>query len=175
MAFSLYDVTVPGYIQMLNATRGLIGKAEAFCAEKNMPEADLLNARLAEDMLPLSWQIKWVSTHSIGAIEGVRQGAFSPDRSPPAETLAAFRTQIDASLAALEAVTPDELESYIGKDVLFTAGELRMDFTAENFLLSFSQPNLYFHAATAYDILRHLGLQIGKRDFMGRPRIKMPA
>jgi hypothetical protein len=126
-------------------------------------------------MLSLAWQIKWTSTHSVGAIEGVRRGAFSPDRSPPAESLADHRAQIDASIATLGAITAEELESYIGKDVVFTAGELRMDFTAENFLLSFSQPNFYFHAATAYDILRHVGLPIGKRDFMGRPLIKTPA
>ena len=69
------------------------------------------------------------------------------------------------------------MEGLIGRDMIFSvpAANLRMDFTAENFLLSFSLPNFYFHATTAYDILRHKGVRIGKLDFLGRPRIKAPA
>lgn len=177
MPISLYDATVPSYLQTLGAALGLIGKAEAFCAEKNISEQDLLATHLAEDMLPLTWQLKWLTTHSLGAIEGVRAGLFHPDRSPPAESLAAFREQITATIAALKAITPEEIESFIGRDMVFEvpAMNIRMDFTAENFLLSFSLPNFYFHATTAYDLLRHRGMQIGKRDYLGMPRIKMPA
>lgn len=176
MAFSLYDATIPTYIQILSATGGQIEKAKAFCAEKGVAEADLLNAHFGPDMLSLSWQLKWVSTHSIGSIEGVRKGSFEPDRVPPTEDLAGFRAQIDGTIAALKAITVEEMESFIGRDMVFTIGDqLRMDFLAEHFLMSFSLPNFMFHATTAYDILRQQGVDIGKRDFLGMPRIKVPA
>lgn len=176
MAFSLYDATVPTYLQILGALRGLTEKAEAFCAEKGMAETDLLNAHFGEDMLPLTWQIKWASTHSLGAIEGVRNGSFSPDRVPPAESFAALRSQTDQTIDALKQVTPEEMEGFVGRDMLFTMGDaFRMDFLAEHFLMSFSLPNFMFHATTAYDLLRDQGIAIGKRDFLGTPRLKMPA
>ena len=176
MAFSLYDATIPTYLQILGALRGLTEKAEAFCAEKGMAEADLLNAHFGEDMLSLAWQIKWTSTHSLGSIEGVRKGSFSPDRAAPAESFAALRSQLDQTIEALKQVTPEEMEGFVGLDMIFTIGDaLRMDFLAEHFLMSFSLPNFMFHATTAYDLLRHQGVVIGKRDFLGTPRIKIPA
>jgi hypothetical protein len=84
----------------------------------------------------------------------------------------ALKAQIVATLAALESVEAAEVDSFVGRDVRFAFGERHVDFTAENFLLSFSQPNFYFHAATTYDILRWKGVPIGKRDFMGRTRKK---
>ena len=74
--------------------------------------------------------------------------------------------------AALEVIEPAEIDAFVGRDMRFTAGERRLEFTAENFLLSFSQPNFYFHAATTYDLLRWKGVRIGKRDFTGRLRTK---
>jgi hypothetical protein len=73
----------------------------------------------------------------------------------------------------LAAVTPDEMEGFIGKDMLFEMPGLKLPVTAEGFLLSFSQPNFYFHAATAYDILRAKGVALGKRDFLGALRLMM--
>ena len=73
---------------------------------------------------------------------------------------------------ALSAMTPDAVNALIGRDVMFQAGERKLPFTAEGFLMSFSLPNFYFHATTAYDILRHKGVPLGKRDFMGRMRMK---
>ena len=177
MPLSLYDATIPSYLQILTAVLGLIDKAEAFCAEKGIAEQALLAEHFGPDMLPLANQLKWVSTHSIGAIEAVRVGSFMPDRSAPPENFAGFRELVSASITALKAVTVDEMEGFIGRDMVFSvpALNIRMDFTAENFLLSFSQPNFYFHATTAYDILRHQGVAIGKRDYLDKPRIKMPA
>lgn len=175
MTLSLHDAVIPTYIQMLNAALGLIDKAQGHCTEKGISEQALLAAKLADDMLPLSWQLKWLSTHSIGAIEGVRQGSFSPDRSLPADNFAALRHQISDAIAALETVTADEMESFAGREVIFTAGEMRLPFQAQDFLLSFSLPNFHFHATTAYDILRQQGLPIGKRDYLGAMRIARAA
>ncbi|MDE2052181.1 MAG: DUF1993 family protein, partial [Gammaproteobacteria bacterium] len=80
--------------------------------------------------------------------------------------------RVAATLSALEAIEPAEIESFVGRDMRFEAGNHRLEFTAEDFLLSFALPNFYFHAATAYDILRWKGVPLGKRDFMGRLRLK---
>lgn len=172
MAFSLYAATVPNYQQILGSLSGLIDKAQAFCSEKSIAPADIIEARLAPDMLPFAYQVKSAAVHSLGAIEGVRKGVFSPDTTTPPDTFAALTARIAATLAALEAIDPSEIEGFIGRDMRFQFGDRHVDFTAEDFLLSFSQPNFFFHATTAYDILRWKGVPIGKRDFIGRLRRK---
>jgi hypothetical protein len=172
MAYSLYAATVPSYRQILGAVAALLVKAEAFCAEKGMAPQDVIHARLADDMQPFAYQVKSTAVHSLGAIEGVRKGVFSPDTTPPPDTFAGLKARINAALTGLELVETSEIESFIGRDMRFVFGDRHVDYTAENFLLSFSQPNFYFHATTAYDILRWKGLPIGKRDFMGQTRKK---
>jgi uncharacterized protein len=172
MPFSLYAATIPSYRQILSAVGGLLNKAETFCAEKAIAPGDIVQARLAEDMLPFAYQVKSTAIHSLGAIEGVRKGVFSPDTSPPPETLAALKARIAETLAAIETIEPAEVDTFVGRDMRFVFGDRHLDFTAEDFLLSFSQPNFYFHATTTYDILRWKGVPLGKRDFMGRPRTK---
>src|SRR3984893_8292559 len=172
MAFSLYAATVPSYLQILRAVSGLLDKAEVFCNQQGIASHEIIHARLAEDMQPFAYQVKSTAVHSLGAIEGVRRGVFSPDTTPPPENFAALKTRIAETLAALEAIEAAEVDAFIGRDMRFAFGDRHIDFTAEDFLLSFSQPNFYFHAATAYDILRWKGIPIGKRDFMGRTRKK---
>jgi hypothetical protein len=170
MAFTLYAATIPSYLQILGSISRLIGKAESFCNESELAPDELIQARLTADMLPFAYQVKSTAVHSIGAIEGVRNGRFSPDNTPPPATFDALRERIARTITELEAIDSDEVESFIGRDIRFTFGENHIDFLAEDFLLSFSQPNFYFHATTAYDILRMKGVQIGKRDFNGRVR-----
>lgn len=172
MSISLYSAVIPSYRQILEAVSGLLDKAQAFCAEKNLAPEQIIQARLAEDMQPFAYQVKSTAVHSIGAIEGVRRGVFSPDMTQPPETFSALKTRLVEARARIEAIEPGEVDAFIGRDMRFEFGERRMDFKAEEFLLSFSQPNFYFHATTAYDILRWKGVQIGKRDFLGRVRIE---
>lgn len=172
MALSLYDATIPSFQQILGSVTGLLDVAEVFCREQKMAPETLIQARLVDDMLPFAYQVKSTAVHSIGAIEGVRQGVFSPDMTPPPESFAELKAKVAAASAALEKVEPAEVERFIGRDMRFAIGERHIDFTAENFLLSFSLPNFYFHATTAYDILRARGASIGKRNFMGQLRTK---
>ena len=172
MAISLYAATIPSYLQILGAVGRLLETAEAFCAEKGLSHAQLLEARLAPDMQPFTYQVKSTIVHSLGAIEGVRRGSFSPDVTEPPATFEALKARIAATVAALEALRPEELESFIGRDMRFVSSTRQLDFSAESFLLSFAQPNFYFHATTAYDILRWKGVGIGKRDFTGRLRVR---
>ena len=170
MPISLHKALVPSWLQLLASAKGWLDKAEA----SELSEASICEARLSKDMLPFAYQVKSMAVHSIGAIEGVRAGAFSPDMSEPPADFAAMRARLEETEQALAAVTEDEMESFIGRDMRFeiTRANIRMEFDAEEFLLSFSQPNFYFHATTAYDILRHLGIEVGKRDYLGRPRMR---
>src|SRR5579863_3142101 len=172
MAFSLYAATVPSFQQTLGAVSGLLDKAQAFCEEKAIAPQELIQARLATDMFPLAYQVKSTAVHSLGAIEGVRKGVFSPDTSAPPETFAALKARISETLSALAKIDGAEIDGFLGRDVRFAFGANHRDYTAEDFLLSFSLPNFYFHATTAYDILRWKGMPIGKRDFMGKTRTK---
>jgi uncharacterized protein len=172
MTMSLYSATVPAFQQMLGSVSGLLAKAERHCADAGHDPAALIDAKLADDMLPLGYQLKSVTVHSVKAIEGVRAGSFSPDMTSWPRDFAGLRAQLDATRQAIDALTPEEVNGFVGRDMAFVFGELRMEFTAEDFLLSFTMPNFYFHATTAYAILRAQGVKVGKRDFMGRPRIK---
>ncbi len=173
MTFSLYDAIVPSWLQMLGTVLHLIDKAEAHCAEHSIPEADFVCAKLAVDMLPFAYQVKSSAVHSQGALEGVRQGHFSPDMSPPPDSFAALRERIEGARAAIAAIDPAEFETFVGRDMAFVVGDVRrLEFTADQFLLSFSQPNFYFHVTTAYAILRAKGVLVGKRDYLGRMRMK---
>lgn len=173
MPFSLHAAFVPTALQILGVTQGLIDKAEEYCKAEGKDEAEIIGCRLIEDMLPFNYQIKSVALHTGGAIAGAKAGEFQPDWSEPPETFSGLREKLAGAIATLEATTEDELEALIGKDVAFVVPErLHLDFTAENFLLSFSQPNYMFHAATAYDLLRMRGIEVGKRDFLGAMRAK---
>src|ERR1700674_2946249 len=109
MAFSLYAATILSYQQILGAASGLLDAAETFCAEKAIAPEVTIKARLAEDMLPFAYQVKSTAVHSLGAIEGVRRGVFSPDMTPPPESLAALKARIADTRAAPEGVEAAEI------------------------------------------------------------------
>lgn len=169
--FSLYDAVVPSNLQILGAVDRLIDKAAAFCTEQGRAEADLIDARLAPDMLPFGYQVKACTSHSLGGIAGVRAGEFTPDRSAWPTDFAGLHHVVQAAIAELQAIDRDAFDALAGRETRFVFGETVMPFAGANFLLSFSQPNFYFHATTAYAILRAQGVKLGKRDFMGIPRI----
>ena len=102
-----------------------------------------------------------------------KAGVFSPGGDQNAQDLPALIALIKDTHAGLAAIKPDEINAYEGKDVFFEFRGTKIPFTAENFLMSFSLPNLHFHATTAYDLLRARGVPIGKRDYMGQLRMKM--
>src|SRR2546430_3440472 len=123
MAFSLYAATVPSYRQILEAVSGLLSKAEVFCTDKGIAAHDIIQARLAQDMLPFAYQVKSTAVHSLGAIEGVRRGVFSPDMTPPPDNFAALKARITETLAALAAIEAVEVESFVGRDMRFAFGD----------------------------------------------------
>ena len=173
MALSLYDACVPAFLQTVGAVEGFLAKAAAHFKDKGVDPNTVLDAKLADDMLPFAFQIRSVANHSIGAIRGVKAGQFAAG-GPPAAALdyAGLQKLVTEAREALQQVKPDEVNACQGKDVIFSVRDTKMPFTAEGFLQTFSMPNFYFHATTAYDILRHKGVPVGKRDFLGKMRMK---
>ena len=171
MPLTLYQAFVPSALQMLGTARHLVTRAADWCAEHDCAEQVLIGHRIHPEMFPFAYQVKSVAVHTAGALRAVPQGAFSPDVSEPPASFAALHEAVDAASAQLEAADEAAMEMWIGQPMQFRFRDYAMDFRAEDFLLSFSQPNFYFHAATAYDILRQKGVDVGKRDFMGRVRI----
>lgn len=171
MALSLYDLTVPNYLQIVGAVEGFLAKGAAHFKEKGGDANEMVEARLAPDMLPFKFQIQSVAQHSLGAIRGAQAGQFAPG-GPSADTYAGLQKVVTDTREALQKLTPDEVNACLGKDVIFSVRDMKIPFVAENFLQSFSMPNFYFHATTAYDILRVKGVPVGKRDFLGRMRVK---
>ena len=171
MSTSLYELCVPNYLQTLGAVAGFLEKGLAHCKSAGIDPKEIVEARLAPDMLPFRFQIISVVHHSQGAVNGLVAGLFSP---PPDRTLdyQGLQQLVVDSRDGLKKLTPAEVDRHAGRDMTFQLGDAKIPFTAEGFILSFSLPNFYFHAATAYDILRMKGAPLGKRDFLGSLRMK---
>ena len=170
MSTSLYDATVGTYQQILPAVEGVLEKGRAHCEETGIDLDDVIGMQLIEDMLPFRFQVISVSHHSLGALKGVEAGVFSP---PPSLELdyAGLQGLVADAREGVAGYTREQVEGFEGNPMEFRMDSLVMPFKAEDFLLTFSLPNFYFHATTTYDMLRMKGTQIGKRDFMGRPRL----
>ncbi|MEQ8515564.1 MAG: DUF1993 domain-containing protein [Chromatocurvus sp.] len=171
MAISLYDVSVASFQQVLGAVAGLMEKGEAHCKEHGIDPEDIVASRLHPDMLPFRFQIVSVVHHSHGAIQGAMAGKFTAPSGPEYD-YAGLRKLVDDARAGLDAVGRDEVDSLEGRDVTFQIGDFKLEFIAEDFLMTFSLPNLHFHATTAYDILRMRDVALGKRDYLGQMRVK---
>jgi hypothetical protein len=172
MAFSLYDASVANYLQILGSVGGYLDKSLKHFQEKGVDLAKMVEARLAPDMLPLRFQIVSVAHHSRGAMEAAKNGVFLPPAAKPDLDYAGMQALVTDARNELAALKPDAVNALIGRDVTFKLGDRALPFTAEGFLMSFSLPNFFFHATTAYGILRNNGAPLGKRDFMGRLNMK---
>jgi uncharacterized protein len=172
MATSLYDLSVPTFLQTVKAMAGFLDRAARHCAETRGDPNDFVNARLFDDMAPFHFQIEAAWHHSVWGLEAVRTGVFSPPALIGPVPFADLQAMIRKAEAALEALIPDEVNTWAGRNLDLQIGPRRLAFTSETLILSFSLPNFYFHAVTAYDILRTRGVPLGKRDYEGRLRTR---
>lgn len=172
MTISFYDISVTSYLQVLGGVAGFLEKGSSHCKENGIDLDEVVETRLYADMLPFRFQIVSVVHHSLGSIKGVETGLFSPPPSLDDLDYAGLQSLVTNASEELQALDRNKVEAMASNDVIFQLGDHKLPFTAENFVMSFSHPNLYFHAATAYDILRMKGVPLGKRDFIGQLRMK---
>lgn len=173
MAFSLYDASVANFLQTLGAVSHFLDKGLKHFQEKGIDPETIVETKLADDMWPLRNQIVSVAHHSRGALAAAKSGEFVPPKSDPGLNYAGLQALVKSATDELAAMKAADVNALEGRDVSFKVGDRVLPFTAENFLMTFSLPNFYFHATTAYDIIRSKGAPVGKRDFMGRMRMKM--
>jgi uncharacterized protein len=166
MPISMYQVSVPAFLQTLNALSAILGKAEAFAAERKIDQAVLLGYRLAPDMFALTRQVQIATDHAKGCcarLAGVEVPKYADDET----TFADLRARIGRTIAFVQDFKPGDIDGSEERDLTITAGSRELRFKGQQYLVSFALPNFYFHATTAYNILRHCGVPIGKRDFLG--------
>ncbi len=171
MPTSLHALCVPGYLQQLAAVEGFLEKGAQHARSAGIDPQTLVDARLAQDMLPLRFQIVSVAHHSLGAVQALASGAFGPPTDGTFD-YPGLQKRVAETREALQRIPAQDVDRHAGREVVFSLGQMKLPFTAEDFILSFSLPNFYFHAATAYDLLRLKGVPLGKADFLGPMRIK---
>jgi uncharacterized protein len=169
MTISLYKSSVPIFVQFLNSLSGVLDKAQAFADAKKVDPSVLLNTRLAPDMFPLVRQVRAATDHAINA-SGRLAGVDMPTFSNNEATIPELKERIAKTVEFLKTLKPAQIDGTEDKEIkiTFPSGATR-EFTGQSLLLGNSLPNFYFHCTTAYDILRHCGVELGKRDFIGTP------
>ncbi len=176
MATKLYDLTVGSYTQVLEGTVSFLEKGLKHCESEGINLTDVLDCVLYEDMQNFYFQVMSLNHHSVKTIEALSSGEFAPpmhafNHKPTEDDFERLIAVTKESVAFMHGQSADEIDDLAGKTIVFKLGANEMPFTTENFVLSFSLPNFYFHATTAYDILRMKGVKIGKMDFLGKMRI----
>ena len=166
MAISMYHASVPVFLQLLGGLKGVIEKAEAHATSKKWDENTILNERLYPDMFTLARQVRQASEHAFGA--GRAAGVEVPQLPAIDNSFAEMHARLDKTIDFLKGLRPAQLDGKEDSDVTITAGGQPRTFRAQNYLYHFAMPNFYFHTTTAYNVLRSLGIEIGKRDFMGQ-------
>ncbi len=165
MSLSIYDVSIPGYARMLRNLAHLLDKAEAYAAEQKIPLSTFLEGSLGHGMAALPRQIQFASDAAKSG--AARLAGIEPPSMPDTETtFPELKERIAKTVAFVESITPDQVNGDSQREIVLKFPNGAMTFTAQDFLLTFSLPNFHFHATTAYDILRSLGVPLAKMDYL---------
>lgn len=166
MTISMYEASIPVFKRFLSNLTVILTKAADFADARKIEHSVLLNARLFPDMYPLVKQVQIATDQAKGAaarLAGVEIPKFEDNESNFAE----LHERIAKTIAFIDTVKPEQLEGSENRDIVLTLRDKKLEFKGLQYLLTWVQPNFYFHVTTAYDILRHHGVEIGKRDFLG--------
>ena len=166
MAVSMSQISLPVFVRHLEGLAIVLKKAQALYGEKKFDEATLLSYRLYPDMFSFSRQIQAATDHARNCT-ALLAGVEAPKVEMNEKNLADLIARVENTLAWLNNIKPAQIDGSEDKNVTVKMGDRETQFTGLDLLLKRSLPNFYFHATTAYDILRHNGMDIGKRHFMG--------
>lgn len=163
---SIYDATIPPLKRVLSNLAAILKKGEEYADAKKVEHQVLLNSRLFVDMYPLTRQVQIATDMSKGA--GARLAAIEIPKYEDNETsFAELQARIAKTIAFLDAINPEQLEGAEAREITMTIRKADLKFNGQDYLLKWVLPNVYFHVTTAYNILRHNGVELGKQDFLG--------
>ena len=169
MTISMYQVAVPSLVRSLNNLVTILEKGAIHAEAKKIDPSILIASRLSPDMLPLSRQVHIASDiarRGVARLVGVEAPAIEDNET----TFAELGDRLRNVVSFIESFTPEQIDGSEEKVITLSIGKETMTFAGQSYLLFFVLPNVYFHVTTAYDILRHCGVELGKRDFLGAPR-----
>ena len=168
MTISMYQASVPRFVNILGNLSNILDKTQAHIDAKKLSDASLTAFRLFPDMLPLATQVQIACDTAKGVVArlaGVDIPAFEDNET----TIAELKARVAKTIAFIQTITPEQIDGTEDKAIVTKRGEKETHYKGMQFLLGHAIPNFYFHITTAYSILRHNGVEIGKRDFLGNP------
>jgi len=164
----MYQASVPRFVNILGNLSNIIDKAQAHVDAYKIDDVTLTSYRLFPDMLPMSKQVQIACDTAKGAVARLA-GLDIPVFEDNEKTLAELKARIAKTVAFIQIATPGQIDGTEEKAIVLKRGEKETHYKGMQFLLGHAIPNIYFHVTTAYDILRHNGIPIGKRDYLGNP------
>ena len=168
MSISMYQASVPVFIRLLNNLDAILQKAAAHAEAKKIDPSVLLNSRLYPDMLPLVRQVQIASDTAKGAAARLA-GMGPPVYEDREATFAELAERVKKTVAYLETFKPEQIDGSEARTITIELRGKTLSYVGLPYLLNSRLPNFYFHVTTAYAILRHCGVEIGKRDYLGEP------
>ena len=169
MSISMYQASAPVFIRMLSNLAAILDKAQAHADAKKFDSANYLGARLAPDMLPFSKQVQIACDAAKGAMARLA-GVEIPKHADTEASIAELKARIATVIDYVKSFKPEQINGTEGKEIVLKLGpkqDFILNFTGITFLQGFALGNLYFHITTAYALLRHMGVDLGKQDFLG--------
>lgn len=168
MSFSVYEACIPSMIRFLENLSKILDKAVAQAKDRDLPLSELLEARLAPDMFPFPRQIQ--ITSDIAKLAAARLAELEPPSFPDTETtFPELQARIAKTIDYLKSVPREKFEGAEGRTITLKFPQGEVSFVGRDFVTNFALSNFFFHVTTAYDILRHKGIEIGKMDYLGAP------
>jgi uncharacterized protein len=165
MSISMYEASIPHFVRMLGNLSAILDKAKAHAETKNIEESVLINARLAPDMYPLSQQIQ-IATYMAKACAARLAGHEVPSYGDTETTFSDFKARIAATIAFLQGIDKEQIDNSYDQPIKINMGDKDVVYTGQVYLLDVIIPHFYFHVTTAYAILRHHGVELGKKDYL---------
>ena len=168
MTISMYHASAPRFINMLTNLSAILDKAQAHVDAKKIDQAALTNFRLYPDMFPMKRQVQIACDTAKGAVARLA-GVEVPKHEDTEETFAELKARIAKTIAFVESIKPTQIDGSEEKNIHLKLGPREVDYRGMQYLLGHALPNFYFHVTTAYDILRHNGVELAKRDYLANP------
>lgn len=168
MNISMYQASAPRFANILTNLSAILDKAQAHTEARKIDPAVLMSCRLFPDMFPLTRQVQIASDTAKGAVARLA-GAEIPKYEDTEQTFVELKARIAKTIEFVRSFKPAQLDGSEDREIVLKLGGREVKFTGIQYLLGHATPNFYFHVTTAYDILRHNGVELGKRDYIGNP------